>query len=296
MASTVVTETHNLLAVHPGLAHEWHPSRNGTLTPSDVAPMSEWKAWWVCGKGHEWQAMICNRARGAGCPYCAGTKPAPDRCLGTINPALASQWHPSMNGSLTPDRVTPMSGRKVWWICEKKHEWQATIANRNRGNGCPYCIRKRVAPDTCLAAVNPELAREWHPTLNMPLTPQDVRPFSNKQVFWLCDKGHAWQAPIHSRGYGMRCPHCKTPGNMRRTTPRPGKSLEDISPALTLQWHPTKNGSVTPGDIGRWSTKKIWWVCPNGHEWKAAPQGRNSDRCPHCPRKRNRKQPERTCK
>jgi len=61
----------------------------------------------------------------------------------TINPNLSNQWHLTRNGRLTPGNVTANSGRKVWWTCDKGHEWQATIANRNRGRGCPYCAGKK---------------------------------------------------------------------------------------------------------------------------------------------------------
>lgn len=35
------------------------------------------------------------------------------------------------------------SGTKVWWRCNQGHEWQATIANRNYGTGCPECYKKQ---------------------------------------------------------------------------------------------------------------------------------------------------------
>ena len=47
--------------------------------------------------------------------------------LHTINPQLATEWHPTKNSKLTPDKVTPGSGKKVWWQCKKGHEWEAAI-------------------------------------------------------------------------------------------------------------------------------------------------------------------------
>lgn len=40
-------------------------------------------------------------------------------------PAIAAQWHPGKNETLTPQQVTPSSNRKVWWRCEKGHDYQA---------------------------------------------------------------------------------------------------------------------------------------------------------------------------
>jgi len=33
--------------------------------------------------------------------------------------------------------------KKIWWKCEKGHEWQATVSNGNDSRGCPYCAAKK---------------------------------------------------------------------------------------------------------------------------------------------------------
>ena len=65
--------------------------------------------------------------------------------LATVNPTLAAQWHPTLNGDLLPSQVAPRSHKKVWWRCPTcGHEWTAMIANRSRGTGCPQCdLRSR---------------------------------------------------------------------------------------------------------------------------------------------------------
>jgi hypothetical protein len=42
---------------------------------------------------------------------------------------------------LTPFDVVAGSNKKVWWQCLENpgHEWQATVINRTKGRGCPYC-------------------------------------------------------------------------------------------------------------------------------------------------------------
>jgi hypothetical protein len=89
-------------------------------------------------------------------------------------PSLVKEWHPTKNGSLTPKDVSYGSGEKVWWICGKGHEWEARVLSRSHGTGCPYCSGNAVSVDNCLQTVNPELSKEWHPTKNIPLTPNDV--------------------------------------------------------------------------------------------------------------------------
>ena len=38
-------------------------------------------------------------------------------------------------------------------------------------------------------------------------------------------------------------------------------------PELVKEWHPTKNGDLTPRDVTHGSKKKVWWLCQNIHEW-----------------------------
>jgi hypothetical protein len=59
-----------LATTNPKLAAEWHPTKNGDLTPSSVMSGSNKKVWWKCGEGHEWQAVISSRSKGAGCKEC----------------------------------------------------------------------------------------------------------------------------------------------------------------------------------------------------------------------------------
>ena len=155
---------------------------NGSLTPEDVTLGSGKKVWWRCRKGHEWRAVIGTRVNGVGCAYCSGRRAHKENCLATLNPKLAKEWHPTKNDSLTPENITLGSEKKVWWLCKKGHEWQATVVNRNKGRGCPYCGGKKVNKDNCLATLRPKLASEWHPIKNGVLTPANVTLGSNKKV------------------------------------------------------------------------------------------------------------------
>jgi hypothetical protein len=271
------TETYNLKVVNPSLASQWHPTKNDALRPEDVTPMSNKKVWWVCVKGHEWKARVNDRSKGTGCPYCCGHKVCDDNSLERLKPQIAAQWHPTKNRSLTPGDVMPMSGKKVWWQCAKGHEWIATISRRSNGQGCPDCNRTRVSSEYNLEVINKKVAAQWHPTKNGTLTPKDVTPGSEKKIWWVCEKGHEYQARIYNRNKGRGCPYCA------------GRSvcedncLKTIHPSLAAQWHPTRNGDLTANDVTPHSNKRVWWVCKNGHEWKALINSRSLGvGCPIC--------------
>ena len=206
----VLTGVNDLATVNPQLASEWHPIKNGKLTPRNVRPGSNQKVWWLGECGHSWEASIQSRNSGRGCPYCANQKLLVGfNDLATKNPRLASEWHPTKNGDLTPYDVMSGSNQRVWWICDKGHEWENTVSIRNSGHGCPYCCNQMVLKGyNDLATLNPKLASEWHPTLNGDLTPYDVMPGSNKKAWWQCENGHEWLAQIKSRNSGCGCQTC----------------------------------------------------------------------------------------
>lgn len=268
--------------LHEKKALEWHPTKNGQLKPTDVTPGASRKAvWWICKKGHEWQAGIAQRSSGSGCPYCSGHKVCKDNSLATIKPELVKEWHPTKNGRLTPEHVTPgSSSKKVWWLCEKGHEWETKPLARLYGQGCPFCVGKKASKDNCLATVNPKLAREWHPTKNGSIAPADVTPGSGRMFWWLCEKGHAWDMRILARSHGSNCPYCIG----RRVCNDNCLATKNL--ALANEWHPTKNRALTPNDVTPGSKKKVWWICKNGHEWEAAIKSRNyGNDCPFCARR-----------
>jgi hypothetical protein len=202
------SENHNLAKGNPILAKEWHPIKNANLTPYDVTPISNIRVWWLGDCGHEWESAINNRAQGYGCPYCAGQKVSKENCLATNYPSLALQWNHSRNGEMTPYEITKNSGKKVWWVCEKGHEWEASVDNRVKGRGCPYCSNRKVCKDNALSTTHPNLASEWNYNRNLEMTPENVTAGSNKKAWWKCSEGHEWYAVIASRAAGNGCSHC----------------------------------------------------------------------------------------
>jgi len=278
----------DLTTTNPELVKEWHPTKNGTLTPDQVFPGSGKLVWWQCDKGHEWQAVISSRAKGGcGCPYCAGQKFLPGfNDLATAAPGVAAEWHPTKNGELRPDQIHRHSTRSVWWRCEKGHEWQATPRARViQKSGCPVCSNKTILPgENDLATLKPELAAQWHPTKNGMLTPREVGAGSYIRAWWRCDKGHEWRATIASRASsGCGCPVCNGDAVI------PGENdLATMAPTLAAEWHPTKNGDLTPEQVRAQSNRTVWWRCEKGHEWKTTVNARmqSGSGCPYCSNKK----------
>ena len=263
------------------LLDQWDGERNAPLTPRSITSGSRKRVWWRCPQGHSWQAMVKVRTKGAGCPICAGRQLSPgENDLATVYPALARQWHPTRNGSLTPSQVFPHTHQHVWWQCQWGHEWRASVASRAMGMGCPVCAGKLIVPGVNdLATWYPEVARQWHPQKNAPLTPQDVSPSSNRRVWWLCPQGHAYRAGVGDRtNSGTGCPYCAG-----RKVLAGFNDLASLEPQLAAQWHPTLNGGLTAEMVTPGSHKMVWWQCPAGHVWKAVVYSRTARRRAGCP-------------
>lgn len=158
------------------LLKEWNAEKNGALSIRDVTSFSSQKVWWKCKNGHEWEAKVDNRARGAKCPYCTNKRVlAGYNDLKTENPELASEWNYIKNAPLKPEEFTSGSNVKVWWIGKCGHEWQQRIGDRKRGQGCPYCEGNVVLKGfNDLASQRPDLADEWDYEDNDDISPSSI--------------------------------------------------------------------------------------------------------------------------
>ncbi len=274
----------DLASRFPELVREWHPTKNLPLTPERALPGSEKKVWWRCSYGHEWRATIHSRTDGCGCPVCANRAVAPGvNDLVSQFPRLAKEWHPTKNSTLTPQEVTFGTKRKVWWRCKKGHEWCVSVQSRTLdGTGCPVCAGRAILPgENDMASQFPKVAREWHPTKNRALLPSQVPPTSKRRVWWLCPRGHEYMAAVGMRTMrNSGCPYCAGKKALAGFN-----DLSTTEPEIAAQWHPTLNGSLMPQMVTAGSHKKIWWICHEGHIWKAAiysRAGKQKRGCPVC--------------
>lgn len=219
----LATPDNNLLVSFPKIAAEWHPQKNNKLKPALVLPKSNKSVWWQCktNKAHEWMAIVANRTQnGTGCPYCTGSLVSAANSFAVLYPQLAREWHPHMNGTLTPADVSYGSNTEVWWQCPKgkDHLWKTTIRNRTKtGKGCPFCHGLKPSITNTLVSRFPKIAAEWNHERNQGLALESIIAGSQKKVWWLCSANsqHEWQARIGDRTVKKSgCPHCVR-GNRR---------------------------------------------------------------------------------
>lgn len=183
----------------PEVLSEWDYEKNSDLNPNTLPFSHSGKVWWKCENNHEthsWQSSVYSRAIGRGkCKVCLS--------IVVTHPEIATEFHPTNNGSLLVSDVTKSSKEKLWWKCSKcSHEWQAFVSSRTRGIG--RCFRCE-----SLGSINPELASEWHPAKNGDKTPFDFSFSSGIKVWWQCNFcQYEWEATIDNRIRGRNCSNC----------------------------------------------------------------------------------------
>ena len=280
----VLAGFNDLATIDPRVSSEWHPIKNGEVLASEINAGNSKKAWWLGPCGHEWHAQIKDRVqKQTGCPVCIGRLIIQGiNDLAKTHPDLATYWNHDKN-KLRPTEVVAGSKQKVYWICPVGHEFYRPICDISiKTTGyCPDCSPKKIVSGfTDFATKFPEVAKDWHPTKNLDLLPNQVSPESHDKVWWLGSCGHEFMSAIRNRAKKKTsCPVCLN------QTVLPGyNDLVTLNPNLAREWHPTKNIGLTPTEITPGSNKRIWWLCSKGHEWNAFVSGRHWQGygCPHC--------------
>ncbi|MBY0598818.1 zinc-ribbon domain-containing protein [Bacillus bingmayongensis] len=191
---------------------------------------------------------------------------------------LLSEWHPTKNNGINPNELTIGSYEYIWWKCSEGHEWGMSIYDRQKKKECPKCLRIRKATKRAeikeerriktLQEVDPELAKQWHPTKNEGITP-DAVVFDEGWVrrWWQCKRNHEWEETIASRYINTSvCPYC---ANKKVCE---DNCLATVYPEIAKNWFVLKNSRYsevrTAYDVIYTSSEDAYWICEKGHTWR----------------------------
>ena len=269
------------IAKFPHLLDEWDFTKNLSLDPNTLYLYSRTEVWWRCHNGHEWQTKFYMRTvKKSDCPYCKGRLAIPGvNDVATLYPKLISEFHPSKNGDLKLSQFKESSGKKVWWICIRGHEWSSKIHTRTKRNyGCPVCSRQKIVSGiNDLATLYPNIAKELHPNQNRDIDITILAPKSSKAVTWLCPNRHAYScSPAKRTIRGDGCPYCSGHRTIVGET-----DLKTMHPEVLVFWNYKANGS--PEKYFSTSATKVLWQCNRNHTWRKAIREQVAcNDCPYC--------------
>lgn len=272
----------------PKVIREWDYEKNGSTNPLNIASRSNKKYWFKCPLGHSYQATPDNKtSRNAGCPICSNRVVVSGiNDFKTNNPQKMLDWDYVKN-TIDPSKVPSTSAKHAFWKCHKcGHLWNSEIREAaSKEINCPKCSLVQKGKAKHLQALtksghltNEELLLDWNFSKNN-LRPEDVTPQTNIAVYWKCHRcGYEWKAKVNNRTNGRGCPCC---GN--KVVVKGINDLATTHPVLAKEWHPTKNGDLKPTDVTYGMSKKVWWLCPNGHEYKTSLNHRSAAIGTNCP-------------
>lgn len=95
---------------------------------------------------------------------------------------------------------------------------------------------KGVTVEKSLAGVYPDIAAQWDTEANGGITPEQVTPYINARVWWMCDQGHKWEARCNNRTNRARngakpwCPECH--GHRQKSLERMQENLSAFVTAV----------------------------------------------------------------
>ena len=242
----VIKGENDLETLYPEIAKQWHPTANGNLKPSDIAARSNKKYFWLCEKGHTYDATADKRVCGNSCSFCAnkrillGFNDLKSQC-----PDLLEEWDYE-NNDKQPEEFIFSSRKKVSWICKTcGNKWVTSIDHRtgNKKTGCPECAKRirgelkhKYALENNGSITNPLLLKEWDYTKNKK-GPEEYTPSCNEKVFWKCSVcGYEYESKINNRANGKGCACCANLVVVKGVN-----DLATTHPHLAKEWHPSND-------------------------------------------------------
>lgn len=267
------------------IAQYW--SESNTIKIDVISISSQYVALWKCTNSldHTFKRKVATMVnRTQQCPVCNSLELLTGfNDLATLNPKLALEW--SDKNTTLSNSVTGIDDKTsyLWIGSECKHEWLATIKDRNiRGFGCPYCAGQRVlAGFNDFASHYPDLIKNWDHSKNS-LKPEEVSKKSNKKIWWLCDSKHSiMKSPKDWLKHG--CTYCSG-----RVLLVGFNDLFTVKPELEKEWDFEKN-TLDPREVRFNYREKAYWSCSKcSNSWSTAVRSRvKGANCPVCANESN---------
>lgn len=287
---TVLKGFNDLYTVNPRLAEEWNYEKNKTLktkrgddisTPDKVVHSSNYKVWWKCRFGHEWQDTINHRDRNRNCPYCTGSQTSmPEQGIAFYLAQICNiEQRIKIDGKeidvYLPEYMIGIEyDGKYYHKNKEKDDRKKTVFFESLGikiiriiesndNRCSdnYIYFKEDA-----MGANYEWALQTMANL--------LYLYTNNNSFGSLD---------------ISIKRDNTLIRERFDYTEKDRSLQKLYPDIASEWNSERNGNLKPDMFAGSSNQVVWWRCSLGHEWKSTINNRtgaHQNGCPYCSNKK----------
>ena len=267
----IVSGVNDLATLHPEALNDWdfELNNNINMNPHEIASYFKGKTWWKCKKGHSYDISPSDYISGNRCPFCANARLLTGfNDLLTIDPEGAKEWDEEKNGKKASE-VLAGTKKKVWWICSKCGiSYDLSMDLHKNGVRCGFCKGIRIqSGHNDLLTKDPDGCEDWDFEENskIGLDPTKLAPNSTLKANYKCLNGHKYIQKINSHTQGLRCPYCSNKALLSGYN-----DLLTRDPEGTKEWNYEKNKELRPDMVMPYTTKKVWWICPKGHDYEMA--------------------------
>lgn len=289
----MVAGINDLATTHPQLAEEWHPSRNGDLSPREVSYGMAKKVWWICPEGHEYQADILHRSSGTSCPVCNSgrqtsfAEQAVFYYIKKVFPDAINHYKDIFDKSMELDIYIPSIRLAIEYDGMAWHKADKIEREKRKYRICQKNGIRLLRLKEFISEEDRDTADEY---LSLGDRPMYEHKYLQQTIRFLLDRidpeTNMWTrrdpSAIHSK---ISIDIKRDEREIRSYMTRLKKgSLAECFPELAKEWHPTKNGALTPDKVKPHSDIMAWWCCPKcGNEYPSSIGKRSyGTGCPRC--------------
>lgn len=299
-ANTVVVEGKNdLVTTHPQISAEWDYEKNGNLLPTKVTYGQGKKVWWICPEGHSYPATILHRTTGnTNCPICNSgrqTSFAEQAIFFYVKKVFSdatSRNTDILGNKMELDVYIPSISLAIEYDGMAWHKAENTEREKRKYEMCRQKGIKLIrlkesiqegARDTADQIISTDKMYE-HKNLEkvIRLLVDSIDPKSNMWTRkYACDFHSSVDINIARDEQEIR----------QYMTALKKNSLAESFPEIAKEWHPTKNGTLTPNMFLPRSDIKVHWLCSTcGYEYQSTIAHRTyGTGCPKCGIKKSAK-------
>ena len=268
----------DLLTTHPEIAKEWDYEKNEKKPEEVMAGSNIAKYWFVCPKGHSYEATPLDRKRGNNCPICAIEKHTsfPEKAIFFYIKKYIDEaeenYRRTFLGRMEIDIYLPKQALGIeydgvaWHKDYKRDQKKDNICT---SHGITII---RIRETGCDDYVSDSIKKY--------IQPYDMQELSNAIRFIFQFLNQRFQMDIDA---DINVDRDRISILEQINISEKTNSIASYCPEIKQYWDHEKNGKITPEQISHASSKKIYLRCELGHTWEVTASNFPSHPwCPYC--------------
>lgn len=268
----LVQGVNDLQTTHPDIANEWDYKLNFPITPKDVMHGTAHEYYWICPYGHKPYLKSPNKrtSQHSGCPVCNTGKQSSfaERALffytKQLFPDAINRYREIFNNGMELDVYIPSLRLGIEYDGVAFHKPERLDREKRK-----YLICK----ENHIKLIRIKEQNLWEVWQNNIADKMYQTEYDGKDLLKLEDtiRWVLGKISFNFSNLHLDINIYRDENKIRNINPGFLKenSLATKYPEIAKEWHPTKNGELTPSMFLCGSSYNAWWLCPVcGNEWR----------------------------